>query len=82
MKNKLVSHLPFQPNVVLRQGYLLQSYEVKTDDGYILTLYRIPHDNEDTDKKRQPVLLEQGFISKEPAFLYVGNKSLGKKETV
>jgi hypothetical protein len=48
----------------------LESHEVKTEDGYLLSLYRVPEENqsksvEDLQKKklRQPVLLIHGLAA-------------------
>ncbi|KAJ8944052.1 hypothetical protein NQ318_016250 [Aromia moschata] len=47
--------------IAKRNGYPLEKYKVTTDDGYILALFRIPHNNTDPNSKRQPVLLQHGI---------------------
>ncbi|URE21844.1 Triacylglycerol lipase [Musa troglodytarum] len=49
--------------VVSPQGYECQEYEVKTQDGYILTMHRIPQGRGGGRAgKRQPVLLQHGVL--------------------
>ncbi|CAL9045468.1 unnamed protein product [Musa banksii] len=49
--------------VVSPQGYECQEYEVKTQDGYILTMHRIPQGRGGgSPGKRQPVLLQHGLL--------------------
>ncbi|XP_064971684.1 triacylglycerol lipase 2-like [Musa acuminata AAA Group] len=49
--------------VVSPQGYECQEYEVKTQDGYILTMHRIPQGRGGGSAgKRQPVLLQHGVL--------------------
>ncbi|CAL9774666.1 unnamed protein product [Musa acuminata subsp. burmannicoides] len=50
--------------VVSPQGYECREYEVKTQDGYILTMHRIPQGRGGGSAgKRQPVLLQHGVLS-------------------
>lgn len=64
--------------MVLRRGYPLEVYEVVTQDGYILTLYRIPHNNVNVEAKRQPVFLQHGLLMDSAIWADIGNRSLGK----
>nr|AOH73340.1 lipase 11 [Lygus lineolaris] len=51
-------------NLVLPQGYPLQAYEVKTADGYILTVFRIPYGkNGSSSSSRPPILLQHGIFA-------------------
>ncbi|CAK9145472.1 unnamed protein product, partial [Ilex paraguariensis] len=46
-------------------GYICQEFEVRTDDGYILSLQRIPEGRGGGDgggNKKQPVLLQHGVL--------------------
>jgi len=48
-------------------GYTVETYQVTTQDGYLLELYRIPHGKKDTQftltgGKRIPVLLQHGLL--------------------
>ncbi|WOK96621.1 triacylglycerol lipase 2-like [Canna indica] len=50
--------------VVNPQGYQCQEFEVITEDGYILTMHRIPQGRGGGDhlERRQPVLLQHGLL--------------------
>lgn len=49
--------------VIDPQGYKCQEFEVKTEDGYILTMHRIPQGRGRADRPgRQPVLLQHGVL--------------------
>ncbi|KAJ8967155.1 hypothetical protein NQ317_000961 [Molorchus minor] len=47
--------------IAKRYGYPIKKYKVTSEDGYIIALYRIPHNNTDLNTKRQPVLLHHGI---------------------
>jgi len=48
---------------ILPYGYPLEEHFVTTDDGYILTLYRIPHGvNNTNDVAKSPLLLQHGLL--------------------
>ncbi|KAB0799466.1 hypothetical protein PPYR_07346 [Photinus pyralis] len=65
------------PDIVKRNGYPLEQYEVTTDDGYILTLFRIPYGKvPSTHKIRKPVFLQHGMTLNSGIYVNVGNKSL------
>ncbi|XP_017023200.1 lipase 3 [Drosophila kikkawai] len=55
-------------------GYPAETHEVVTEDGYVLTLFRIPysHKLKNQDKKRPPVLLQHGLFSNSDCFLCSG----------
>lgn len=53
-----------------KYGYRIETHEVITDDGYILTLHRISHKN--NVGKRIPVLLMHGFIQSATDFVNLG----------
>lgn len=48
--------------IVRDAGYLFDQYQVKTEDGYILTVYRIRH-KEYTDKDAPVVFFQHGLLS-------------------
>ncbi|CAH1987513.1 unnamed protein product [Acanthoscelides obtectus] len=66
---------------VPKKGYLLESHEVTTEDGYILTLHRIPYGRNHSkgdNQVRPPVLLMHGFLMSSMDWVYLGpDKSLG-----
>ncbi|KAA8548224.1 hypothetical protein F0562_004515 [Nyssa sinensis] len=47
---------------VIPRGYKCQEFEVTTDDGYILSLQRIPEGREGGALSKQPVLLQHGVL--------------------
>nr|AIY34738.1 lipase 9 [Lygus lineolaris] len=50
--------------LVLPQGYPLQEYEVQTEDGYILTVFRIPYGiNGSSSSSRPPILVQHGIFA-------------------
>ncbi|KAH8242514.1 hypothetical protein KR032_010332 [Drosophila birchii] len=55
-------------------GYPVETHEVVTEDGYVLTLFRIPysHNLQNQDKKRPPVLLQHGLFSNSDCWLSSG----------
>lgn len=54
-----------------KYGYVSEEYEVVTDDGYILKLFRIKGDPE------RPVFLMHGLFDSSDTFMIRGNTSLG-----
>jgi len=52
------------PDLIRYWGYPAESHEVKTEDGYILTVHRIPHGKKDSDPTRpRPVFfLQHGLL--------------------
>ncbi|KAJ8927994.1 hypothetical protein NQ314_019522 [Rhamnusium bicolor] len=58
-------------------------YKVQTNDGYILTMFRIPNDNVNNPKaKHHPVYLQHGLVATCATFLGLGKNSLGKKLSI
>ncbi|KDR16428.1 Lipase 3 [Zootermopsis nevadensis] len=52
------------PDLLAKYGYPAESHTVQTDDGYLLTLHRIPHGKEVAARAdRPPVLLQHGLLS-------------------
>jgi len=53
------------PELIRYWGYPVESHDVTTEDGYILTMHRIPYgrnDNRDPSKKRQVFHLQHGLL--------------------
>lgn len=53
-------------SVIIPSGYKCDEFEVKTEDGYILSMQRIPWGHNEsgntTGEKKQPVLLQHGVL--------------------
>ncbi|KAK4886695.1 hypothetical protein RN001_002966 [Aquatica leii] len=68
----------FKSEIARRWGYPIEVYHTITEDGYILTLFRIPYGKYSSNKTvRPPVLLQHGAILNSASFVNRGNKSLG-----
>jgi hypothetical protein len=61
-----------QVQLVSKYGYPIETHEVVTDDGYILTLHRIPHGREKSDHRGTPVLFMHGFMQSATDFVDLG----------
>ncbi|KAJ8972994.1 hypothetical protein NQ317_002274 [Molorchus minor] len=59
-------------------GYPFEEYEVETEDGYLLTVHRIPYGQNSSAEEGRPVaLLMHGLVASSADFLFVGpNRSL------
>lgn len=55
----------FQPQLLRKYGYPAETYEdIETEDGYYLTLHRIPYGIKSGPSKDKPVVYVQaGFVS-------------------
>ena len=62
-----------QRDVIERNGYPFEEYKVTTEDGYVLTLHRIPSGRRGNKKggksNKIPVLLQHGLASDSRGFL-------------
>ncbi|XP_014243472.1 lipase 3-like [Cimex lectularius] len=52
-------------DMVLPHGYPLEEHEIETEDGYLLTVYRIPYglNNSAQGSRRPPLFLQHGILS-------------------
>ncbi|XP_025266697.1 lipase 1 [Camponotus floridanus] len=55
------------PEMIRKAGYLVESHVVMTEDGYLLTLHRIPSGNDSL-----PVLLQHGLSITSAVWLFLG----------
>ncbi|XP_063824708.1 lipase 3-like [Ostrinia nubilalis] len=63
------------PGLVAKYGYPIESHEVITPDGYILTMHRIPHGRDRNNKpvRNKPVVfLMHGMMSSSADYLVIG----------
>lgn len=65
------------PQIIARRGYPAEAYTVPTDDGFLLTVHRIPYTKYSKDKKPgQPVFLQHGLLGASSDWVLAGNNSL------
>ena len=61
-----VQHISTYQKMINQAGYYFEEHKICTEDGYILTAWRIPcllnETNMDLYKKRKPVILQHGLI--------------------
>jgi len=51
------------PTLIAKRGYPAETHKVVTEDGYILSIHRIPHGKGGQTGPRVPVLLQHGLMS-------------------
>ncbi|XP_065225620.1 lipase 3-like [Planococcus citri] len=62
------------PEMIKRNGYPIEIYNVTTSDGYILDLQRIPHGKSNKNGSHFPILLIHGYIDSSFAWIANGPK--------
>lgn len=67
----------FQPEIAIRHGYPAEAHTIKTDDGYLLTMHRIPCGRAGCEiqggrGRGQPVFLQHGLLSSSADWLLSG----------
>lgn len=63
----------FQPQMIRKAGFRAETHIVQTEDGYLLSLYRIPGKNDSS-----PVLLQHGLLTSSVDWIIPGSdKGLG-----
>ncbi|XP_066998920.2 lipase 3 [Anabrus simplex] len=67
------------PELIAKYGYPVESHTVQTEDGYILTLHRIPYGKKSSSRtNRPPVLVQHGLLSSSVDWIVMGpEKGLG-----
>ncbi|RZC40369.1 lipase 3-like [Asbolus verrucosus] len=58
--------------LIQKYKYPIETHEVTTDDGYILTLHRIPQGQDKSKQNRIPILLMHGFSQSATNFVNLG----------
>lgn len=71
--------LAFQAQLIRKYGYQAESHQIETEDGYLLTLHRIPGNETDPTPDGKPiVLLQHGILGSSADWVMLGpNYSLG-----
>ncbi|XP_069676695.1 lipase 1-like [Periplaneta americana] len=67
------------PELIRKYGYPVEEHTVQTEDGYVLTHFRIPHGRTNPTKNgRRSVLLQHSLLSASDIWILMGReKSLG-----
>ncbi|XP_071452435.1 lipase 3-like [Hetaerina americana] len=68
------AYLP-TPNIVAKYGYPAESHVVKTEDGYLLTIHRIPYSPKSPKRagsKRPAVFLQHGLLGSSADWIFSG----------
>ena len=60
------------PQLIISRGFSYQLYDVVTDDGYILSMWRIVNDRISEDAMKRPVLLAHGLTATSRDWLIAG----------
>ena len=56
---------------VAQQGYMFESYKVLTEDGYVLTLFRVPGRLDEQQREgKQPVYMQHGLCDDGGTWLF------------
>ncbi|XP_063921728.1 gastric triacylglycerol lipase-like isoform X2 [Zophobas morio] len=63
--------------IATRYGFPFEEHEVTTGDGYIITLFRIPHNGSDVHRKRPVVFLQHGIAADGYTWMVAGRNSSG-----
>ena len=58
--------------MIIRAGYPVETHQVVTKDGYILSLHRIPVYSVQRSQKRLPVFLQHGLLSSSADWVVTG----------
>ena len=61
-KTKKKSKIPYYQSFVNSFGYQFEEHKVTSEDGYILTLWRIPSKLNENSNNKKPVILQHGLL--------------------
>ena len=71
----------FQPQLVVKNGYPIETHTVLTKDGYFLTLHRIPYGRKNKTYPRQPVMVQHGIMCSSADWVLLGpDKAIGMRK--
>lgn len=67
-----------QVGLITKYGFPVEVHEVKTDDGYLLTMHRIPEGRTNKGGIRPPVFLQHGVLMSSDDWIINGpEKAIG-----
>ncbi|CAH0547943.1 unnamed protein product [Brassicogethes aeneus] len=76
LKAEIINYrLPFVKAAAL-DGYKAETHQVTTDDGYILTMHRIPSAKNSSKINKYPVFMVPGMTAVSDCFILLGNASI------
>lgn len=64
----------FQKEKILKNGYPFERHSVTTEDGYILSIFRIRGGRNSTKTSSKPVLVHPGILTAPDSFIALGPK--------
>ncbi|CAH1378793.1 unnamed protein product [Tenebrio molitor] len=62
------------PEIVERHGYNIKKHSATTDDGYILTVFRVT--SKDKEPTKSPVFVQHGVVTNSANWVDISNRSL------
>lgn len=62
----------FQPQLVAKYGYPIENHTMVTEDGYILTMHRIPHGKNSTSRSTKVIYLQHGLLCSSGDWVLMG----------
>jgi lysosomal acid lipase/cholesteryl ester hydrolase len=74
----LVKNYPSYAEKIISSGFDFEEHKILTEDGYILTAWRIPgkiNENDQSRSKRKPILLQHGIMDSSYTWLILDPKN-------
>ncbi|KAK9882061.1 hypothetical protein WA026_018911 [Henosepilachna vigintioctopunctata] len=59
-------------DMIKKYGYPVETHEVTTMDGYMLTMFRIPHGKKEKEVNQKPILLMHGLFGQAENYIIAG----------
>ena len=69
--------MDFQADFAEKYGYPAESHVVSTEDGYMLTIHRVPFGRNNTNYNRPVVLVQHGIVLTSDQWVLRGPEDLG-----
>jgi lysosomal acid lipase/cholesteryl ester hydrolase len=63
--------------IVNLNGFRTETHKVRTEDGYLLSLYRIPGRTGEKKSRKPPILVQHGLVDCADTWVIRGNESVG-----